>query len=100
MIAYRVSITIGSIATTCCGPDEIECNLDTSFRSTLVWLRDNASYYRVVSWYTRTKVLFPDSKPTSHSTDACRNFPLFLIKFENILSAASYPLVTSKVSVG
>ena len=100
MIAYRVSITIGSIATICRVFNEIERNLDTSFRSTLVWLKDNACYYRVVSGYTRTKVLFPDSKPASDSTNACRNFPLFLIKFENILPAASYPLITSKVSVG
>ncbi|MDQ3848358.1 MAG: hypothetical protein M3261_05310 [Thermoproteota archaeon] len=100
MTGYRVSTTIGSIATTCGVFNEIERNLDTNFGSTILWLRDTASYYRVVSWYTRTKVLFPDSKPASDSPNACRNFPLFLIKFENILPAASYPLITSNVSVG
>jgi hypothetical protein len=96
----RVSITIGSMAAMSGVFNEIECNLDSSFGNTLMCFRCNGSYYIVLSGYTVTMMLFPDSKLASNSPNASRNFSLFLIRFENIPSAVSYPIMTSKVSVG
>ncbi|MDQ3835898.1 MAG: hypothetical protein M3270_03060 [Thermoproteota archaeon] len=89
----------GSIAATNGLFIETISNTDPNFQSAVVRLNDNTSAYRVVSWNTRTNILFPDSKFDSASPTAGSSFSLFLIKLENIfINGTIRPLMTAKVT--
>jgi hypothetical protein len=79
---------------------EMKSNIYTDFQRAGSAPNDSTSAYRLVSWNTRTNMLFLEPRLNPGSLKAGRRLRLFLIKLENtFINGSIGRLMTAKVTV-